>query len=95
MPTLTRSVTLMLAHQCVDLKRDDRRSLAWPHHAGFPSAEAARRDTAVHVSLSSYSLVKQLTAQPRGPVPSHPGTGVKKAKPPKPAHPPWPQLMAG
>jgi hypothetical protein len=46
---------------------------------GFPSEEAARKDSAVHVSLSSYSLVKQ------------PGTKdvplLYREEPSKPKHP--------
>ena len=60
--------------------------------------DAVRRDSAVHVSLSSDSLVKQPgTWRPRLPpydFPSHlrPGLGARETreKPPKPAHPTWP-----
>src|SRR5579875_2874971 len=49
--------------QWCTLKRKDRRSLfPWPPPRGASIARpmaAARKDSAVHVSLSSYSLVKQ------------------------------------
>src|SRR5713101_8916471 len=43
----------------VDLKRRPPKSRPATSAKGFPSEEAARRDSAVHVSLSSYSPVKQ------------------------------------
>ena len=56
----------MIAHRhdhSVDLKRRPPKSLPWPHlfrkkPKPSPSEEAARKDSAVHVSLSSDSLVK-------------------------------------
>jgi hypothetical protein len=57
-----------------------------------PFEEAARKDSAVHVSLSSDSLVKQPEAlqlrRPRQRL-------RRKPEPPIPAHPTWPELMAG
>ena len=50
----------MLAHQGVDLKRRPPKSLPTaPHKGSLPGEDAARKDPAVHVSLSSDSLVKQ------------------------------------
>jgi hypothetical protein len=43
----------------VDLKRRPPKSLLDRNAKGFPFAKAARKDSAVHVSLSSDSLVKQ------------------------------------
>ena len=70
----------------VDLKRRPPKSLPWPHPLWkkpkpSPFEEAARKDSAVHVSLSSDSLFK------------HPGTLQSRLRqgpePPKSAHPTW------
>ena len=49
---------------------------------GFPFEEAVRKDSAVHVSLSSDSPVKQ-PGKPEGlPLPGHPGSDEAKASEP-------------
>ena len=63
---LTRSTSAR--SRGVDLKRRPPKSLHDRNAKGFPFAKAARKDSAVHVSLSSYSPIKQPGARAPSPV---------------------------
>jgi len=79
----------VIAHRndhSVDLKRRPPKSLHGRFaRCGFPIAKAARKDSAVHVSLSSDSLVKQ-PETPKDPVFRFPAVAGTKAKAAEAAH---------
>jgi len=89
----------MIAHRndhSVDLKRRPPKSLHGRFaRCGFPIAKAARKDSAVHVSLSSDSLVKQ-PETPKDPVFHSLRRDRHESKSRRSlAHPPGPKLVAG